>query len=83
MKKDIHPDYVDATVRCGCGHTFKTRSTKVEIVVEICSQCHPFFTGTQKFVDAQGRVQRFQDKFGGNYFVKRDKKKTASQKTRR
>ncbi len=83
MKKDIHPDYVDATVRCGCGSTFQTRSTKAEIVVEICSQCHPFFTGTQKFVDAQGRVQRFQDKFGGNYFVKPDKKKTPSQKTRR
>ena len=74
MKKDIHPKYAEAKVRCGCGGTFQTRSTKAEIVVEICSQCHPFFTGTQKFVDTQGRVQRFQDKFGGEYFKKVDKK---------
>lgn len=64
MKKDIHPDYVDCTVTCTCGNTFQTRSTKPEIRVDICSACHPFFTGTQKLIDAGGRVQRFADKFG-------------------
>ena len=65
MRNDIHPDYVECTVRCSCGNTFKTRSTKSEIVVELCNECHPFFTGQQKFVDTGGRVQRFADKFGG------------------
>ena len=65
MKPDIHPDYVECTVRCSCGNTFKTRSTKSEIVVDLCNECHPFFTGQQKFVDTGGRVQRFSDKFGG------------------
>ncbi|MGN0302172.1 MAG: 50S ribosomal protein L31 [Anaerotardibacter sp.] len=64
MKKDIHPDYVDCTVSCTCGNTFQTRSTKAEIRVDICSACHPFFTGTQKLIDTGGRVQRFADKFG-------------------
>lgn len=65
MKKGIHPEYVECTVRCTCGNTFKTRSTKPEIVVELCNECHPFYTGQQKFVDTGGRVQRFSDKFGG------------------
>ena len=65
MKPEIHPDYVECTVRCSCGNTFTTRSTKPELVVELCNACHPFFTGQQKFVDAGGRVQRFADKFGG------------------
>ncbi len=64
MKKGIHPDYVEATVTCACGETFKTRSTKPVIKVEICSKCHPFFTGKQKLVDTAGRVQRFQKKYG-------------------
>lgn len=64
MKKGIHPEYVECTVRCTCGNTFKTRSTKPEIVVELCNACHPFYTGQQKFVDTGGRVQRFSDKFG-------------------
>ena len=64
MKKGIHPDYVECTVRCSCGNTFTTRSTKPEIKVDICNVCHPFFTGQQKFVDTGGRVQRFTDKFG-------------------
>jgi len=63
MKKDIHPDYVEATVICACGNTFKTCSTKKEIRVEICSQCHPFFTGKQKFVDSAGRVEKFRKKY--------------------
>ena len=65
MKQGIHPEYVECTVRCTCGNTFKTRSTKPELTVELCNACHPFYTGQQKFVDAGGRVQRFSDKFGG------------------
>ncbi len=64
MKPDIHPEYVECTVTCSCGNTFKTRATKPEIRVEICNACHPFYTGQQKFVDTGGRVQRFADKFG-------------------
>ncbi len=64
MKEGIHPDYVECTVTCSCGNTFKTRSTKPAIRVEICNACHPFYTGQQKFVDTGGRVQRFADKFG-------------------
>jgi large subunit ribosomal protein L31 len=64
MKKDIHPEYVEATVECGCGETFKTRSTRPKIVVEICSKCHPFYTGRQKFVDATGKVERFRRRYG-------------------
>ncbi|WP_075278964.1 50S ribosomal protein L31 [Thermophilibacter provencensis] len=65
MKQGIHPDYVECTVRCTCGNTWTTRSTKKEIVVDLCDKCHPFYTGTQKLVDTGGRVQRFADKFGG------------------
>ncbi|MDR2108471.1 MAG: 50S ribosomal protein L31, partial [Coriobacteriales bacterium] len=64
MKKGIHPDYVEATVHCSCGNTFKTRATKPELHIELCNECHPFYTGQQKFVDTGGRVQRFADKFG-------------------
>src|SRR3954471_595407 len=60
MKPEIHPDYVLATVTCSCGNTFETRSTKPELHVEICSNCHPFYTGKQKLVDTGGRVERFQ-----------------------
>ncbi len=63
MREGIHPDYVDAVVSCACGETFKTRSTKKEIHLEICSKCHPFFTGKQKLVDTAGRVERFQRKY--------------------
>lgn len=64
MKKGIHPEYIESTVTCACGNTFTTRSTKKEIRVEICSQCHPFFTGKQKFVDSAGRVEKFKKKYG-------------------
>ena len=64
MKEGIHPDYVECTVTCSCGNTFKTHSTKPEIRIEICNECHPFYTGQQKFVDTGGRVQRVADKFG-------------------
>jgi large subunit ribosomal protein L31 len=64
MKKGIHPEYVECMVTCACGNTFVTRSTKKEIRVEICSCCHPFFTGKQKFVDSAGRVEKFRKKYG-------------------
>jgi large subunit ribosomal protein L31 len=60
MKKDIHPAYGECVVKCSCGNTFQTRSTKKELHVEICSSCHPFYTGKQKLVDSGGRVDRFQ-----------------------
>jgi len=63
MKEGIHPEYVETAVTCGCGETFKTRSTKSKIAVEVCSKCHPFYTGKQKFVDSAGRVERFKQKF--------------------
>ena len=64
MKTDIHPEYVIATVRCSCGNTFQTRSTKPELQVELCNECHPFYTGRQKLVDAGGRVERFERRYG-------------------
>lgn len=65
MKTGIHPEYVECTVRCTCGNTWKTRATKSEMTVDLCDKCHPFYTGQQKLVDTGGRVQRFADKFGG------------------
>ena len=64
MKKDIHPKLFDTAIRCACGATFETKSTEKEIRVEICSSCHPFFTGKQKFVDSAGRIERFKKKYG-------------------
>jgi len=63
MKKDIHPQYEEALVHCSCGNTFTTRSTKKELHVELCSQCHPFYTGKQKLVDSGGRVERFKRRY--------------------
>ena len=64
MKKGIHPEYGKAVVRCACGETFETGSTRKEIRIEICSKCHPFFTGKQKLVDTGGRVERFKKRYG-------------------
>jgi len=63
LKQDIHPNYQDCTVTCSCGETFQTRSTLSEIKVEVCSACHPFYTGRQKLVDTAGRVERFNKKY--------------------
>jgi len=63
MKANTHPNYVEATVTCGCGNKFETRSTRKSITVEICNACHPFFTGKMKFIDTTGRVEKFQRKF--------------------
>ncbi len=64
MKAEIHPNYVESSVRCSCGNTFMTRSTKGELHVELCNECHPFFTGKQKLVDSGGRVERFERRYG-------------------
>jgi len=64
MKENIHPKYGEAVVRCACGETFTTGSTKKDLHVEICSKCHPFFTGKQKLIDTGGRVEKFKKKFG-------------------
>lgn len=64
MKQGIHPDYKQATVKCACGETFTTGSVKEDIRVEICSKCHPFYTGKQKLVDTGGRVDRFKKRYG-------------------
>jgi large subunit ribosomal protein L31 len=64
VKPNIHPDYNELTVHCACGHTFQTRSTAKELHLDICSNCHPFFTGRQKLIDTEGRVDRFTKKFG-------------------
>ena len=64
MKKEIHPEYKEATVTCACGNTFKTGSVKENLKVEVCSECHPFFTGKQKFTDTGGRIEKFNKKYG-------------------
>ena len=63
MKPGIHPEYVEATVHCSCGNTFQTRSTKPSLRVDVCSNCHPFYTGTQRIVDSAGQVERFRKRF--------------------
>ena len=71
MRDGIHPKYSDCEVSCACGNKFSTQSTTESIHVDICNECHPFFTGKQKFVDTAGRVEKFQRKFAGNYFGKK------------
>ena len=73
MKADIHPEYVEATVRCSCGNTFTTRSTRTELTSELCNECHPFYTGKQKLVDTGGRIDRFERRYG-----RRDKAKAGA-----
>lgn len=63
MKKDIHPEYVKCTVSCACGNSFETMSNKAEMKIDICSACHPFFTGSEKIVDSAGRVEKFKKKY--------------------
>ena len=75
MKADVHPEYVLATVHCACGNVFKTRSTQSDIHLDVCSVCHPFFTGKQRLVDTAGRVDRFNRKYGAG---KASKKATAA-----
>ncbi len=75
VKDGIHPKYYDVEARCACGATWQTRSTKQELHLEICSNCHPFFTGRQKLVDTEGRVERFTRKYGAQTVASRKTKK--------
>ncbi|MBL0686313.1 MAG: 50S ribosomal protein L31 [Sulfurospirillum sp.] len=63
MKKDIHPEYITCNVSCACGNSFETMSTKTEMKIDICSECHPFFTGSEKILDAAGRVEKFNKRY--------------------
>lgn len=63
MKPNIHPEYVETTITCACGEVIQTRSTLINLKVEVCSKCHPFYTGTQKILDTEGRVERFRKKY--------------------
>ena len=63
MKENIHPKYQDTVVKCGCGNSFTTRSTRKEIVVDVCNTCHPFYTGKERFLDSGGRIEKFKNKF--------------------
>jgi large subunit ribosomal protein L31 len=78
VKPGIHPKYHVVEARCACGNTFKTRSTKPELHLEICSQCHPFFTGRQKLIDTEGRVERFTKRFGAQTAEGRKRQATAN-----
>lgn len=81
MKDGIHPRYAETLVTCGCGNSFTTRSTTKELKVDICSACHPFYTGKLKYVDAAGRIDKFQKKFAaGTYASLQPKKKPAAAK---
>lgn len=73
MKDSIHPEYIPTKVHCGCGNTFMTRSTRPEIKVDICSQCHPFYTGKLKYIDTAGRIERFQTKFAAGSYTSAQK----------
>ncbi len=74
MKQGIHPDYVEAHVRCSCGNEFTTRATSSEIRVELCNQCHPFYTGKQKLVDSGGRVERYKQRYAKSQKAADEKK---------
>ena len=76
MKQGIHPKYVESTVSCACGETFQTRSTRKEIKVGVCAKCHPFFTGTQKYLDTAGRVEKFMKKYAAPKSPKKKKVRT-------
>ena len=82
MRTEIHPDYTDTTITCACGASFDTRSTSKgdAMRVDICSHCHPFYTGQQKLLDTAGRVEKFTKKFGGDYFGKKPAKGAAAAK---
>lgn len=80
MKEGIHPQYIETVVTCGCGNTFKTRSTKKEIRVDVCNACHPFFTGKVKYIDTAGRIEKFQNKFAAGTYASLASKKPAKKK---
>ena len=81
MKQEIHPDYQTATVTCVCGNTFSTRSTVGDIKLEICSECHPFFTGRQKLIDTAGRIDKFNQRFAKSKSLRAKKKESTDTET--
>jgi large subunit ribosomal protein L31 len=80
MKDGIHPNYFETKVTCGCGNSFTTRSTRKELKVDICNDCHPFYTGKLKFVDTAGRIEKFQNKFAAGTYASLSNKKPAAKK---
>jgi len=79
VKAEIHPEYAETTVTCSCGNTFTTRSTQTgEMHVELCNECHPFYTGKQKLVDSGGRVERFKKRYGRSQFTRAEKAEDAA-----
>lgn len=80
MKEGIHPEYFETTVTCGCGNSFTTGSTRPELKIDICNDCHPFYTGKLKYVDTAGRIEKFQSKFAGGTYASLQKKKPAKKK---
>ena len=81
MKSGIHPDYVETTVTCGCGNSFTTRSTRKELKIDICSACHPFYTGKLKYVDTAGRIEKFQTKFAAGSYASLQQPKKKKKKS--
>ena len=80
MKEGIHPNYQDTAVTCACGNSFTTRSTRSELKIDICNECHPFYTGKLKFVDTAGRIDKFQKKFAAGSYGSLQQKKKAKKK---
>ncbi len=80
MKAEIHPNYVETKVTCGCGNSFATRSIRKELKVDICNECHPFFTGKLKYVDTAGRIEKFQNKFAAGTYASLSSKKAPAKK---
>ena len=81
MKNEIHPEYFVTAVKCGCGNTFTTRSTRPELKVDICNACHPFYTGKLKFIDTAGRIEKFKNKFAAAGYASLNRGKKAEAKT--
>ncbi len=82
MKTDLHPEYVESSIRCACGNEIMTRSTKPSMLIGICNECHPFYTGQQKFVDTAGRVDKFQQRLAKTKAVREAAKEAASKKNK-
>ena len=83
MKADLHPEYVEAAIRCACGNEIKTRSTKPTMLIGICNECHPFYTGQQKFVDTAGRVDKFQQRLAKTKAAREAAKESADKKRKK
>ena len=83
MKADLHPEYVESSIRCACGNEINTRSTKATMLIGICNECHPFYTGQQKFVDTAGRVDKFQQRLAKTKAAREAAKEAAGKKSKK